>query len=237
MVLFQPAVETLTFKRGHAVQTTPVTVRGVEVGGRTFQSVAELYELFVFQKTDDIAVILFHLQQVPARLLADRELVIVIDKTEQSAIRPKEDTLFLGDQLFREERVVHSVGRDGFCRENYQSAFPTVGLIVERFRCAIREAHSAAFQLIGIPDRRFFFNYLQKAHYIDTDCFREVGDFMQSRAELERKRQEELTKKEQERLAAEERRRKQEDEQCKREEEKQKQQTTGQKKGSKPLKR
>ena len=76
-----------------------------------------------------------------------------------------------------------------------------------------------------------------KAHYIDTDCFREVGDFMQSRAELERKRQEELAKQEQERIAAEERRRKQEEEQRKREEEKQKQQTTGQKKSSKPLKR
>ena len=82
-------------------------------------------------------------------------------------------------------------------------------------------------------------------YYLDYDKIYRVDDFMQSRAEaerqrqeqIERERQEELARQDQERLAAEERRRKQEEEQRKREEERQKQHTTGQKKGSKPLKR
>ena len=71
-----------------------------------------------------------------------------------------------------------------------------------------------------------------KAHYIDTDCFREVGDFMQSRAELERKRQEELARQEWERIEAEERRRQQEEEQSRKEEEKAKQKSEPKKKRS-----
>ena len=56
-------------------------------------------------------------------------------------------------------------------------------------------------------------------YYCDYDCFRIYDNFMQSRAEaerqrqeqIERERQEKLARQEQERLAAEERRRKQEE--------------------------
>ena len=74
-----------------------------------------------------------------------------------------------------------------------------------------------------------------KAHYIDTDCFREVGDFMQSRAELERKRQEELARQEWERIEAEECQRQQEEEQRKKDEEKAKQKSAPKKKKDRSL--
>ena len=67
-------------------------------------------------------------------------------------------------------------------------------------------------------------------YYLDYDKIYRVDDFMQSRAEVERQRQEELALKEQERLAAEERRRKQEEQERKKAEEKQKQQSAPKKK-------
>ena len=69
-------------------------------------------------------------------------------------------------------------------------------------------------------------------YYCDYDCFRIYNNFMQSRAEAERQRQEELARKEQERLAEEERRRKQEEQVRKKAEEKQKQQSAPKKKRS-----
>ena len=69
-------------------------------------------------------------------------------------------------------------------------------------------------------------------YYLDYDKIYRVDDFMQSRAEAERQRQEELARKEQERLAAEERRRKQEEQERKKAEEKQKQQSAPKKKRS-----
>lgn len=69
-------------------------------------------------------------------------------------------------------------------------------------------------------------------YYCDYDCFRIYDNFMQSRAEAERQRQEELARKEQERLAAEERRRKQEEQERRKAEEKQKQQSAPKKKRS-----
>ena len=67
-------------------------------------------------------------------------------------------------------------------------------------------------------------------YYLDYDKIYRVDDFMQSRAEAERQRQEELARKEQERLAAEERRRKQEEQERRKAEEKQKQQSAPKKK-------
>ena len=95
MIIFQPQVEALAFECGHAVQTAPVAVRGVEVGGRTFKSSAKLYELLVFQKADDVAVILFHLSEVAARPVAYREFVIIGDQTTQTLVSPKEYSLDL----------------------------------------------------------------------------------------------------------------------------------------------
>ena len=69
-------------------------------------------------------------------------------------------------------------------------------------------------------------------YYLDYDKIYRVDDFMQSRAEAERQRQEELARKEQERLAEEERRRKQEEQERKKAEEKQKQQSAPKKKRS-----
>ncbi len=69
-------------------------------------------------------------------------------------------------------------------------------------------------------------------YYLDYDKIYRVDDFMQSRAEAERQRQEELARKEQERLAAEERRRKQEEQERRKAEEKQKQQSAPKKKRS-----
>jgi len=69
-------------------------------------------------------------------------------------------------------------------------------------------------------------------YYCDYDCFRIYDDFMQSRAEVERRCQEELARQEQERLAAEERRRKQEEQEHKKAEEKQKQPSAPKKKRS-----
>ena len=77
-------------------------------------------------------------------------------------------------------------------------------------------------------------------YYLDYDKIYRVDDFMQSRAEverqrqeqIERERQEELARQEQERLAAEERRRKQEEQERKKAEEKQKQQSAPKKKRS-----
>ena len=69
-------------------------------------------------------------------------------------------------------------------------------------------------------------------YYLDYDKIYRVDDFMQSRAEAERQRQEELARKEQERLAAEERHRKQEEQERKKAEEKQKQQSAPKKKRS-----
>ncbi len=73
-------------------------------------------------------------------------------------------------------------------------------------------------------------------YYLDYNKIYRVDDFVQSRAEIERLRQEELARQEQERIEAEERQRKQEEQERKKAEEKAKQQTTTQKKGSKPLK-
>ena len=77
-------------------------------------------------------------------------------------------------------------------------------------------------------------------YYLDYDKIYRVDDFMQSRAEaerqrqeqIERERQEKLARQEQERLAAEERRRKQEEQERKKAEEKQKQQSAPKKKRS-----
>lgn len=73
-------------------------------------------------------------------------------------------------------------------------------------------------------------------YYLDYNKIYRVDDFVQSRAELERKRREELAKQAQERIAAEERRRLQEEQERKKVEEKAKQQTNTQKKGGKTLK-
>ncbi|MBO6232205.1 MAG: hypothetical protein J6O50_16720, partial [Ruminiclostridium sp.] len=77
-------------------------------------------------------------------------------------------------------------------------------------------------------------------YYLDYDKIYRVDDFMQSRAEaerqrqeqIERERQEELARKEQERRAEEERRRKQEEQERKKAEEKQKHQSAPKKKRS-----
>ena len=73
------------------------------------------------------------------------------------------------------------------------------------------------------------------AYYHKDTGFWHVSDFMKSRAELERKRQEELARQEQERIAAEERRRQQEEERRKREEEKAKQKSAPKKKKDRSL--
>ena len=67
-------------------------------------------------------------------------------------------------------------------------------------------------------------------YYLDYDKIYRVDDFMQSRAEAERQRQEELARKEQERIDAERRRKQQEEQERKKAEEKQNQQSAPKKK-------
>ncbi|MBQ9385244.1 MAG: relaxase/mobilization nuclease domain-containing protein, partial [Ruminiclostridium sp.] len=73
-------------------------------------------------------------------------------------------------------------------------------------------------------------------YYSEGTRYWHLANFMSSRREIERQRQEELDRQEQEHIEAEERQRQQEEEQRRKEEEKAKQQTITQKKGSKPMK-
>ena len=66
VIIFQPQIEALASERSHAVQITPVAVRGVKIRCRTFKPRAEANQLFVIQKADDVAVILFHLREIVA---------------------------------------------------------------------------------------------------------------------------------------------------------------------------
>ena len=72
-------------------------------------------------------------------------------------------------------------------------------------------------------------------YYADGTKFWHLADFMSSRREIERQRQEALAKQEQERIAAEERQRQQEEEQRKKDEEKAKQKSEPKKKKDRSL--